>query len=200
MHGHFAEHLVGVLWARPERAFCTCRARAAASRPWVLPTLQSRATHSTAHRITPSSPGALQHHRQSPLAARRRRQRALPWTAPPKPPARASCPLGTGRAYPHSRRHALVAATTPCSYSNGDPSSILSTAAKPAPSCYKRRPRAPPSTQATPSHPHSFPLASNRRGGSFFLVSGQFGRRRAPVQYVAARPSPAHPTPPTVSP
>ena len=26
------------------------------------------------------------------LAARRRRQRALPWSAPPKPPARASCP------------------------------------------------------------------------------------------------------------
>ena len=73
-------------------------------------------------------------------------------------------------------------------------------AAEPAPSRYKRRPRAPPSTQATPGHPHSFPLASNRRGGSFFLVSGQFGRRRNPVPFVATGASPANPTPPRASP
>ena len=33
----------------------------------------------------------------------------------------------------------------------------------------------------------------------FFLVSGQLGRRRNPEPFVAARPSPAHPTPPVAS-
>ena len=90
------------------------------------------------------------------------------WHVRHRPTTRArQLPQGTARAYPHARRHAFVAATTPCGYSNGDPSSILSTAAEPAPSCYKRRPRAPPSTQATPVHPRNAPAASNRQGKSF---------------------------------
>ena len=107
---------------------------------------------------------------------------------------------GAVQAYPRARSLVLVAATTPCSYRNGDSSSFLSTTVEPAPSRYKRGPRAPPSTQATPGHPHSTPAASNRRGRDSFLVSGQFGRRHAPVPYVASIASPVLPAPQSGSP
>ena len=60
--------------------------------PLVFPTPQSRATHSPSHQNTPSSPGALQHRRQSPLAARRRSQCISAMSAPPKPLPLATCP------------------------------------------------------------------------------------------------------------
>ena len=114
-------------------------------------------------------------------------------------PAR-QLPQEAARAYPHARRHAFVAATTPCSYSNGDPSSILSTAAEPAPSRYKREPRAPPSTQATSNLPSRAPQAVVWPGEVLFPNSGRFGRRQAPVKFVAASHSFAQPAPPVVSP
>ena len=71
---------------------------------------------------------------------------------------------------------------------------------EPASSAYLKGPRAQPITQATPGHPHSPPTASNQRESPFFLVSGQLGRRRNPVPFVATGASPANPTPPRVSP
>ena len=48
---------------------------------------------SSTHQSAPSPPLApYSAAARAPLAARRRRQRALPWMAPPKPPAHASCP------------------------------------------------------------------------------------------------------------
>ena len=134
------------------------------------------------------------------LAARRRRQRALPWTAPPKPPARASCPLGTTRAYPQVVGTRSSPPRSPATTVQRSPAILSSAAAGPTSSAYIRGSRAQPSTQATSFQPPSTPAASNRRGRVFFLDSGQFGRRQAPVQYVAAEPSPAHPTPPRASP
>ena len=137
---------------------------------------------------------------RAPLAARRRRQRALPWTTPPKPPARASCPLGTARAYPQAVGTRSSPPRSPAATEPWSPAILSTAAAGPTSSAYIKRPRAPPSTQATPGHPHSFPLASNRQMVAVFLDSGRFGRRHLPVPFIATRASPTHPTPPPVSP
>ena len=55
MHWHCVEHIPCALWARAEHAFCTCRARADASRPW--PCHHCRAT--------PLAPLSPQHAKQS---------------------------------------------------------------------------------------------------------------------------------------
>ena len=146
----------------------------------------------------------------SKLALQRRRQsfwrhagvgsELLPWTAPPKPPARASCPLEQPELI-----HKLVGTRSspprrPAATERRSPAFLSTAAAGPTSNAYIRGPRARPSTQATSFYPPSAPTPNNQRREAFFPVSGQFGRRRNPAQYVAARPSPVHPTPPTVSP
>ena len=154
---HFVEHVPCVLWARPERTFCTRAHRAAASHcrtrrvpPLALARLQRRAlTSPTLH----ATSGALQRRRQGFWQHAGVGSEPLPWTAPPKPPTRASCPLeqlelilepvGTHSSPP--RRPTATERRSPA---------FLSTAtAGPASSAYKRRPRAPPSAQATSSLP-----------------------------------------------
>ena len=163
MHWHFAEHLVRVLWARPERTFCTRAHRAAAPhcRPRRVPSLaparlQSHALRSpTLH----ATSGALQRRRQSLWRHAGVGSELLPRTAPPKPHQRASCPLeqlelilkpvGT-RSSPPRR---------PAATERWSPAFLSSAAAGPASNTYKRRPRAPPSAQATSSLPPRAPQA-----------------------------------------
>jgi len=152
-HWHFAEQLACTLWARPERTFCTRAHGAAASHclPRRVPSLAparllNHALHSpTLH----ATSGALHRRRQSFWRYAGVGSEPLPWTAPPKPPARASCPceqlefilepVGTRSAPP--RRPAAIERRSPA---------ILSTAAaRPTSSAYLRGPRAQPSTQAT---------------------------------------------------
>ena len=143
---HFVEHLVCVPWARPERAFCTC-VRSGRRVPSLAPArLQSRTIHSPPRSKPPSRTGALQRRRQSSLGGTPASAAGSAVDGAAQATRARQLPRGTARAYPHARRHALVAATTPCRYSNGDSSSVLSPAAEPAPLRYKRRPRAPPST------------------------------------------------------
>ena len=92
---HCVEQVSSVLWARPERTFCTrahyndtphCRTR---RDPTLAPSASlSCALAAPAPRSLwcPAAPLA------TPLAARRRRQRPLPCSAPPRPRLRASCP------------------------------------------------------------------------------------------------------------
>ena len=114
------------------------------SRPVSGPCSPAEPRHALAHSPVPSMHSLAPY--SAALAARRHRQRALPWTAPPKPPARASCPLGTARAYPHARRHALVAATTPCSYRTATRRRSYPPPWSQPRRAYIRRPRTPPST------------------------------------------------------
>ena len=114
-------------------------------------------------------------------------------------PAR-QLPLGIARAYPPTCRNAFVAATMPCNYSNGDSSSILSTAAEPASSRYIREPRAPPSTHATSDFPRRASCVVNRPVVAVSLNSGQLGRRQAPVRFVATGHPLAQPAPPEAFP
>ena len=60
---------------------------------------------------------------------------------------------------------------------------------EPTSTTYKRRPRARPDPQATSGHLPSALIASNRRREAVCLVSGQFGRRHAPVPYIASKAS-----------
>ena len=96
MHWHFVKQLACVLWARPERTFCTRTQRDAASHgrlpALVLP------LHSHSQRTGPSlavEPPLELHSAavRSATAASGRPQQPLPWTAPPEPLALASCPL-----------------------------------------------------------------------------------------------------------
>ena len=164
MHWHFVEQLACVLWARPECTFCTRTHRAAAShcRTRRVPHM-ARArlqNHALCSPTLHATPGALQRRWQSFWRHAGVGSEPLPWSAPPKPPARASCPceqldlilklVGTRSSPP--RRPAATALRSPA---------FLSTAAAgPASSAYKRRPRAPPSAQATSSLP---PKAPHRR-------------------------------------
>ena len=96
------------------------------------------------------------------LAARRRRQQIPPRTAPPKPPAHASCPraqavlilplVGTRSSPPRY----------PATTGKWSPAILSSAAAEPASSRYKREPRAPPSTQATSDTPRRTSRVVNR--------------------------------------
>ena len=94
MPWHFAEHVACVLWARPERKFCT---RAQPSRhvaPLALARPQGRAPASPTHQNPPGrpwSPTVPPSGRPWQLAAGH--SRLLPWTAPPEPPSLASSPL-----------------------------------------------------------------------------------------------------------
>ena len=90
-----------MLWARPERTFCTRAHRVAASHcrprrvpPLALARLQSHALPSPTRQNPPSHPWRP----TAPPSGLPWRHAGvgsglLPWTAPPKPPARASCPL-----------------------------------------------------------------------------------------------------------
>ena len=127
--------------------------------PLVLPTPQSRATHSPSHQNTPSSPGALQHRRQSPLAARRRPQRVSARSVPPKPLPLATCPwnssASSSRVSSSSRRRhdalPLQGGGSPANLSNGR--------RKPTSSRYIRRPpnsfKHADNLRPPPWHPHS---------------------------------------------
>ena len=103
-------------------------------------------------------------------------------------------------AYPGARRHALVAATPPCSYSTAVAGDHIHSRRGPASSAYLRDPRARSRPQATSDCSPSSSLAVDWPGEALFPNSGWFGRRRAPVQYVAASHSFAQPTPPVTSP
>ena len=163
MPWHFAERLACVLWARPERTFCTraCNRAAAFTRPAPLAVArpQSRARPHPLIRAIQATPGALQRRRQSLWRHAGVGSRRLPRTAPPKPPARASCPLeqlelilepvGT-RSSPPRR---------PAATERRSPAFLSTAAAGPASNAYKRRPRAPPSAQATSSLPPRAPQA-----------------------------------------
>ena len=97
MHWHFVEQLACVLWARPERTFCTCgrpSRRVARPPPRARSGLPPLAASTPALSLAAEPP--LEPHSaavRSATAASGRPQQALPRTAPPKPPARASCPL-----------------------------------------------------------------------------------------------------------
>ena len=136
----------------------------------------------------------------APLAARRRRQRIPPRTAPPKPPAHASCPraqavlilplVGTLSSPPRCpATTATAVAGDPIFYRLG-----------PASPCYIKGPRAPPSTQATSDPPRRASQAVDRPVVAIFLNSGQLGRRQAPVRFVATGHPLAQPAPPEASP
>ena len=111
------------------------------------------------------------------LAARRRRQRIPPRTAPPKPPAHASCPraqavlilplVGTRSSPPRCpATTATAVAGDPIFYRHG-----------PTSSAYIKEPRAPPSIQATSDPPRRASHAVDRPVVAVFLNSGQLGRR-----------------------
>ena len=97
MPWHLVEHIACVLWARPERMFCTRVHRAAASH-CRLPAPVLVPSHSQPTRPPPPS---LQSRPWSPTATPSGRPwqlaadhgRLLPWMAPPEPPSLASCPL-----------------------------------------------------------------------------------------------------------
>ena len=134
------------------------------------------------------------------LAARRRRQQIPPRTAPPKPPAHASCPRAQAVLILPLVGMLSSPPRYPATTGKWSPAILSSAATEPASPRYIKGPRAQPITQATPGHPHSPPTASNRRESPFFPASGKFGRRRNPVYCIAARPSPANPTPPRTPP
>ena len=131
------------------------------SRPDPGPCLPAEPRTTLAHSPEPSKPPLAPYSAavRAPLAARRRRQRALPWTAPPKPPARASCPLeqlelilepvGT-RSSPPRR---------PAATERRSPAFLSTAAAGPTSNAYIRGPQARSSPQATSGHPRSTPLS-----------------------------------------
>ena len=202
MHWHFAEHLVSVLWARPERAFCTCRARAAAplacspslSKPSaarsVGPSLDPYPlTSTTAPRHVSGKPEASRHCRPTASAlvgaARATPARQLaPGAVPARPLAPAAIPSPD---------------TVPCKLQNGGRRHPYPPPWNRPRRAIKGGPRAHPSTQATSGHPHGTPTVSNRRGEAVFPDSGRFGRHHVPVRFVASRAPPVQPVPPTFS-
>ena len=120
--------------------FARACARVAASRPW--PLLACRATPVLVHTSERSKlpPGALQRRRQSPLAARRRRQQASAMDGAAQATRARQLPPGTARAHPQARRHALVAATSPCSYRTAVRRSYPRPPREPTLAAYKRSP------------------------------------------------------------
>ena len=119
---HFVEHLPCVLWARPERTFCT-RAHYADTphcRALRDPTLAPPASLNRALAAPCST---------IPLASCCTAGRALGGTPASAADSAADgaaqatsarqLPRSTGRAYPPARRNAFVAAKMPCTYSNG---------------------------------------------------------------------------------
>ena len=130
------------------------------------------------------------------LAARRRRQRIPPRTAPPKPPAHASCPgaqavlilplVGTRSSPPRC----------PATTGKRSPAILSAATAEPASSRYIKGPRAPPSTHATSDTPRRASRVVNRTVVAVSLNSGQLGRRQAPVRFVATGHPLAQPAPP----
>ena len=136
----------------------------------------------------------------TPLAARRRRQRIPPRTAPPKPPAHDSClraqavlilPLVGTRSSPPR-----CPATTATAVA-GDP---IFYRHSPTSSTYIKGPRAPPSTHATSDTPRRASRVVNRAVVAASLNSGQLGRRQATVRFVATGHPLAQPAPPEASP
>ena len=119
---HFVEQVPCVLWARPERMFCTrahyadtphCRTRRD-------PTLAPSASLNRAL-AAPCSTVSL-----TPCCAAGRALGGTPASAADSAADGAAqttsarqLPQSTGRAYPPARRHAFVAAKMPCTYSNG---------------------------------------------------------------------------------
>ena len=119
---HSVEHLPCVLWARPERTFCTrahyadtphCRARrdptlapsAPLSPALVAPcSTITLAPYCAAGRALGGTPASAVDS-AADGAAQTTSARQLPWS--------------TGRAYPPVHRNAFVAAKMPCNYSNG---------------------------------------------------------------------------------
>ena len=174
------EQVPCVLWARPERTFCTrahytdtphCRTR---RDPTLAPSASlSRALAAPAPRSLwrPAAPLA------APLAARRRRQRIPPRTALPKPPAHDSCPgaqavlilplVGTRSSPPRC----------PATTGKRSPAILSAATAEPASSRYIKGPRAPPSTHATSDFPRRASRVVNRAVVAVSLNSGQLGRR-----------------------
>ena len=160
-----------MLWARTERTFCTRAHRAAAPhcRPCRVPHMalarpqSSALTSPTLH----ATSGALQRRRQSLWRHAGVGSELLPWTAPPKPPARASCPMeqlelvlepvGT-RSSPPRR---------PVATERRSPAFLSTAAAGLTSSAYIRGPRDQPSTQATSFYPPSAPNTQQSTSGSF---------------------------------
>ena len=169
MHWHFAEHLVSVLWARPERAFCTCRARATAplacspslSKPSaarsVGPSLNPYPlTSTTAPRHVSGKPEASRHY-LSTASALVGAARATPvrQLAPEAVPAHPLAPT----AIPSPD-------TVPCKLHNSGRRHPYPPPQNRPPRAIKGGPRAHPSTQTTSGHPHGTPTISNHRGGA----------------------------------
>ena len=171
---HFVEQVPCVLWARPERTFCTrahyadtphCRTRRD-------PTLAPSASLNRALAATCSTVPLA-----APLAARRRRQRIPPRTAPPKPPAHDSClraqavlilPLVGTRSSPPR-----CPATTATAVAD----ELIFCRHGPASSRHIKEPRAPPNVQATSDFPRRAPRAVDRPVVAVLPNSGQLGRR-----------------------
>ena len=137
MPWHFVEHVPCVLWARAEHAFCTCRARAAASRPWFCPhcraaprTLPLTRTRQAAPRHVSGKPGASRHGRPT-APAQVGAARAFP--------AR-HLPPGASQAYPQLRLLARIAATSPLLQKDGSPSSLSPATSEPTSTAYIRTP------------------------------------------------------------
>ena len=131
----------------------------ATSRPWPLLACRAAPCTRPLANTLQASPGALQRRGQSLWRHAGVGSKLLPRTAPPKPPARASCPceqlelilepVGTHSSPP--RR--------PTATERRSPAFLSTAAAGPASNAYKRRPRAPPSAQATSGLSPSAPLA-----------------------------------------
>ena len=166
MPRHFAEHVPCVLWARAEHAYCTCRARADASRPWFATALQSRATRSPSHRNTPSRPWCPAAPPSGPLGGMPAAASATAMgSAAQATPAR-HLPLGAAGAYLLARRLAPVASTSPCKLQRGGSPASSPTAAEPTSSRYKRRSPNSPEHAGNPRPPqwHSPSSHSTREG------------------------------------
>ena len=67
MPWHIAEHVACMLWARPERAFCTCVCTGRRVAPWPLLAYRSAPRPHPLTRTRQLAPGALQRRRQGPL-------------------------------------------------------------------------------------------------------------------------------------
>ena len=108
---HFVEHLLCVLWARPERAFCTC-VRSGRHVPSLAPArLQRRAIHSPPRSKPPSRTGALQRRRQSSLGGTPASAAGSAVDGAAQATRARQLPPGNSPSLSASRRHALVAAT-----------------------------------------------------------------------------------------
>ena len=176
-----------MLWARPDRMFCTrahyadtphCRPRGV---PSLTPArLPNPATHSPSLQYPPSSP----------------------WhpAAPPKPPARASCPRAEVVLILPLVGTLSSPLRCPATTATAVADELIFCRCGAASSRYIKGPRAPPSTHATSDFPRRDPRAVDRPERTASSNSGQLGRRQAPVRFVATGHPLAQPAPPKASP